>query len=71
VWCQQDGVYLVKELSWASAGSGFTLLFEAFVMLLAEQMPNGLSRQRPAAGFLRLQERPCREGQKEYLSQGL
>jgi hypothetical protein len=26
---------------------------------------------RPAAGFLRLQERPCHEGQKEYLSQGL
>src|SRR6201982_1785366 len=39
VWCQQDGVHLINELPWASAGSGFTLLFEAFVMLLAEQMP--------------------------------
>jgi transposase len=39
VWCREDGVHLITELPWASAGSGFTLLFEAFVMLLAEQMP--------------------------------
>jgi transposase len=39
VWCRQDGVHLIDQLPWASAGSGFTLLFEAFVMLLAEQMP--------------------------------
>jgi transposase len=39
VWCRQDGVHLISELPWASTGSGFTLLFEAFVMLLAEQMP--------------------------------
>ena len=39
VRCQEDGVHLITELPWASAGSGFTLLFEAFVMLLAEQMP--------------------------------
>jgi hypothetical protein len=35
----QDGVHLINELPWATEGSGFTLLFEAFVMLLAEQMP--------------------------------
>lgn len=39
VWCREDGVHLIGDLPWASAGSGFTLLFEAFVMLLAEQMP--------------------------------
>jgi transposase len=39
VRCPEDGVHLITELPWASAGSGFTLLFEAFVMLLAEQMP--------------------------------
>jgi transposase len=39
VWCREDGVHLITEVPWASAGSGFTLLFEAFVMLLAEQMP--------------------------------
>jgi transposase len=39
VWCREDGVHLIDALPWASAGSGFTLLFEAFVMLLAEQMP--------------------------------
>ena len=39
VWCREDGVHLITELPWASAGSSFTLLFEAFVMLLAEQMP--------------------------------
>jgi transposase len=39
VWCRQDGVHLVAGLPWASSGSGFTLLFEAFVMLLAQQMP--------------------------------
>jgi transposase len=39
VWCREDGVHLIEDLPWASAGSGFTLLFEAFVVLLAEQMP--------------------------------
>jgi transposase len=39
VWCAQDGVHLIDKLPWASAGSGFTLLFEAFVLLLADQMP--------------------------------
>ena len=38
VWCRQDGVHLA-QVPWASEGSGFTLLFEAFVMLLAQQMP--------------------------------
>jgi transposase len=39
VWCRQDGVHLIAKLPWASSSSGFTLLFEAFIMLLAEQMP--------------------------------
>src|SRR4029077_17748320 len=39
VWCPQDGVHLINQLPWASPSSGFSLLFEAFVMLLAEQMP--------------------------------
>ena len=30
---------MIEELPWANPGSGFTLLFEAFVLLLAEQMP--------------------------------
>jgi hypothetical protein len=36
--CSQHGVHLVS-VPWATEGSGFTLLFEAFVMLLAQQMP--------------------------------
>jgi len=36
--CPQHGVHGVS-VPWASEGSGFTLLFEAFVMLLAQQMP--------------------------------
>jgi transposase len=39
IWCRKDGVHLIAKLPWASTESGFTLLFEAFVMLLAEQMP--------------------------------
>jgi transposase len=35
--CSEHGVQLVSVPS-ASEGSGFTLLFEAFVMLLAQQM---------------------------------
>lgn len=38
VSCAKDGIRQV-EVPWASAGSGFTLMFEAFVMLLVEQMP--------------------------------
>ena len=36
--CPRDGVRL-SEVPWASAESGFTLLFEAMVMLLAAEMP--------------------------------
>src|SRR5579862_3330620 len=36
--CPEHGVHL-SEVPWARAGSGFTLLFEAMVMLLAGQMP--------------------------------
>ncbi len=36
--CPEDGVRLT-EVPWASAGSGFTLLFEAFVLQLALCMP--------------------------------
>lgn len=36
--CPEHGVKLTG-VPWASAGSGFTLLFEAFAMLLAGQMP--------------------------------
>lgn len=36
--CETDGVRQV-ELPWARAGSGFTHLFEAFVMTLAAEMP--------------------------------
>ena len=39
VGCPEHGTHLITQLPWASPGSGFTLLFEAFVMLLAEQMP--------------------------------
>jgi transposase len=38
VSCAQHGVHLIGQLPWASTSSGFTLLFEAFVMVLAEQM---------------------------------
>lgn len=36
--CEEDGVLQV-EVPWARPGSGFTLLFEALAMLLAQQMP--------------------------------
>jgi transposase len=36
--CQRCGVRQVK-VPWAREGSGFTLLFEAFVMMLAREMP--------------------------------
>src|SRR4030095_13374543 len=36
--CVAHGARMIT-VPWASAGSGFTLLFEAFVMLLAAQMP--------------------------------
>ena len=36
--CPEHGVRL-SPVPWASSGSGFTLLFEAFVALLAAQMP--------------------------------
>lgn len=38
VRCAQCGVRLV-QVPWARAGSGFTLLFEALVMMLAREMP--------------------------------
>jgi transposase len=36
--CRAHGARMIA-VPWASAGSGFTLMFEAFVMLLAGQMP--------------------------------
>ena len=36
--CPKDGVLLV-EAPWARAGSGFTLMMEALIMLLCQQMP--------------------------------
>lgn len=36
--CEKDGVKLTK-VPWAKPGSGFTLMFEAAVMLLAKEMP--------------------------------
>ena len=36
--CPQDGVRMI-EVPWAAAGSGFTLLFEAFVLEMATAMP--------------------------------
>ena len=36
--CKNHGVHLV-EVPWARANSGFTMLFEEFVMLLAKKMP--------------------------------
>jgi len=38
--CPEHGVHLVS-VPWASEGSGFTLLFEAFVMLLAALAESG------------------------------
>ena len=38
VKCVKDGVRQV-EVPWARAGSGFTLMFEAAVMVLAREMP--------------------------------
>ena len=36
--CDQCGVWLA-DVTWARSGSGFTLLFEAYIMLLAPSMP--------------------------------
>ena len=42
--CSDCGPYVV-DLPWARLGSGFTLLFEAFIMTLAKQMPvNAIAR---------------------------
>ncbi|MCP4036581.1 MAG: ISL3 family transposase, partial [bacterium] len=38
VRCSEHGV-LLAAVPWARSGSGFTLLFEAYVMLLSEQLP--------------------------------
>ena len=38
VACSQCGVHLVA-VPWARSGSGFTLLFEALVMMMAKAMP--------------------------------
>lgn len=44
VKCPEHGVKLV-EVPWARHGSGFTLLFEAFIMALAKDMPvNAVAR---------------------------
>jgi len=43
VRCAEHGIHLVA-VAWARPGSGFTLLFEAFVMALAKQMPHGRRR---------------------------
>ncbi len=44
IHCPQCGVKTVS-VSWAREGSGFTLLFEAFILTLAQQMPlNAVSR---------------------------
>lgn len=37
--CEKDGVRTYSGVSWAREGSGFTLLFEALVMLVARDMP--------------------------------
>jgi transposase len=37
--CKKDGVRTYSGVSWAREGSGFTLLFEALVMLVARDMP--------------------------------
>ena len=37
--CPEHGVLTIAGVSWAREGSGFTLLFEAFVMLVAPEMP--------------------------------
>ena len=36
--CEEDGV-LVTEVPWARNGSGFTLMMEAMILLLCQQMP--------------------------------
>lgn len=38
IQCPQDGVRMI-DVPWAAPGSGFTLLFEAFVLQLATAMP--------------------------------
>src|SRR5207244_7061888 len=37
-WCRTDGVHQVQA-PWAREGSGFTLMMEAFMMLLSAEMP--------------------------------
>ena len=37
--CERHGVKTFSGVSWAREGSGFTLLFEALVMLVAREMP--------------------------------
>jgi transposase len=37
-WCRKDGVHQVP-VPWAREGSGFTLLMEAFMMVLSAEMP--------------------------------
>jgi len=44
VQCDKCGVHLV-DVAWSRPGSGFTLLFEAFVMMLARQMPVAAAAQ--------------------------
>jgi len=44
VKCEKCGVHQVA-VAWARPGSGFTLLFEAFAMLLARQMPVAAAAQ--------------------------
>jgi transposase len=38
IWCRKDGVHQV-EVPWARAGSGFTLMMEGLILLLAREMP--------------------------------
>jgi transposase len=37
--CPECGVHIIEKLPWARRESGFTLLFEALIMLLAKSMP--------------------------------
>ena len=39
VQCAEHGVRKVSTLPWAGPGSGFTLLFEAYVMMMSSEMP--------------------------------
>lgn len=39
VGCKKHGVRKISMLPWARADSGFTLLFEAYIMLMAPEMP--------------------------------